>query len=121
MLILEKLIHGDTRAHLYGKDTHNILVAEIFCSPNCNHLLLNSKSKKALPLNIKQILSVLLVSNMINTVIDTTIDNVGFSTVWKHFPTVALFLVIYDDVNWVNIEIFPYLFLFGLHPLQLLQ
>ena len=103
-----QFFHGDTIYHLYGKAKLNNLVSEIVYYPNCNHLIFNRKEDKLLPLNVKHIFFVLLASNIIKINIYTTIDNVVFSMGMKHYPTGALFMAIYDDSNWVNIETIPY-------------
>ena len=71
-------MYFDTTEHLDGKDTLNNLVSEIFCYPNFNCLLFNRKSKKVLPLKVKQIFFVLLAPNIIKIDINTTIDHVVF-------------------------------------------
>ena len=99
MLIFHKMFYGDTTEHLDRKATPNNLVASIFFYPNCNRLLYHIKSNKVFPLKVKQVLFLLIASNMIKIEIDTTIYNFTFSMVWKHLPTGALVVAIYDDAN----------------------
>ena len=99
MLYFHKMFYGDTTEHLDRKATPNNLVASIFFYPNCNRLLYHIKSNKVFPLKVKQVLFLLIASNMIKIEIDTTIYNFTFSMVWKHLPTGALVMAIYDDAN----------------------
>ena len=75
LLILHKKSHVDNTEHLDGEATLNNLAAAIVRYSNCNILQFNNKVKKVLPLKVKQILFIIIASNMIKIKTDTKFDN----------------------------------------------